>query len=102
MSRAFSLTDVLTIEQGAESELDSYIAIQRAINGGLWSLQGSYGRAMMEAIEDGRCMLGQNRARDYYGNFIPARSDVQEGTKGSPSFVEENHGAEWRQAMEAA
>ena len=100
---AFGLADVATIEEdGDATRLDYYLSIQRAINGGLWSLQGSYGRTMMQAIEAGICMLGTQRARDYWGNFIPARTDVQDGTKGSASFVEQQSGAEWRAAMEAA
>ncbi len=61
--------------------------IQRAINGGLWSLQGSYGRTMMQAISDGWCLLGNQSFNDYYGNRIPSRTEVKEGTKGSPQFV---------------
>lgn len=105
MSRAFNVADIIAIEGGPDdepTELEHFTALQRAINGGLWSFQGSYGRAMMSAIEAGRCMLGTERARDYWGNFIPARSDVQDGTKGSASFVEKEYGSEWRAAMEAA
>lgn len=95
------LSDVYTIEGETEAtEAEYFQAIQRAINSGAWALQGSYGRIMMDAINSGYCMLGQNRARDYYGNTIPARDDVQAGTKGSPEFVEAHHGAEWRAMME--
>jgi hypothetical protein len=100
---SFSFEDVIAIEGDDDTtELQHYVALQRAINGGHWSFQGSYGRAMMGAIEAGKCMLGENSARDYWGNFIPSRTQVQDGTKGSASFVEENSGAEWRAAMEAA
>ena len=84
----------------AETEMDYYAAMQRQINAGQWSLQGSHGRAMMGAIEDGRCMLGKARAKDYWGNTIPARDDVQAGTKGSREFVAEAMGEEWAAHME--
>lgn len=96
-----TMNDIENIEGLAEiSELDYYKSIQKAINAGSWSLQGSYGRTMMEAITSGLCMLGTTRARDYWGNTIPAREDVVEGTKGSREFVAERMGEEWAAAME--
>lgn len=95
----FDLQDVSNIECGAESELDYYKSLQRAINSGMWSLQGSYGRAMMGAIEEGRCMLGPDSARDYWGNFIPSRDIVMPGTKGGYAFVASKSGARWADAM---
>ena len=97
----FDLNDIDNIECNEEvSELDYFKSIQRAINSGMWGLQGSYGRSMMEAINAGYCLLGKNRARDYYGNVIPSRDDVKEGTKGSISFVEERMGGDWLFEME--
>lgn len=87
--------DVMDIEGGAEDEREYYAAIQRQINRGMWGLQGSHGRAMMEAITSGHCMLGRDDARDYYGNHIPSREQVKEGTKGSHDFVVEAMGEEW-------
>ena len=99
----FDLNDVNAIESDDEvSELDYFLAIQRAINSGMWGLQGSYGRTMMDAISSGRCLLGPNAARDYYGNVIPSRDDVKQGTKGSIGFVEAEMGGEWLFEMEAA
>lgn len=96
-----NLQDINTIEGGSNSEAVYFAAIQRAINSGTaWSFQGSYGRAMMAAIESGHCMLGPNDARDYYGNHVPSRDQVQEGTKGSYTFVADRHGSEWADAME--
>ena len=98
-----TLNDVNTIESDEEvSELDYFLAIQRAINSGMWGLQGSYGRVMMDAISSGRCLLGPNAARDYYGNVIPSRDDVKQGTKGSIGFVEAEMGGDWLFEMEAA
>lgn len=98
-----TLDDIDTIECDDEAtELDYYLSIQRAINGGMWGLQGSYGRAMMDAIKGGYCMLGAKAARDYYGNGIPSRNDVQPGTKGSKDFVIDTMGVEWANEMENA
>jgi hypothetical protein len=85
----------------AETEFDYYAAIQRQINAGQWGLQGSHGRTMMEAIRGGQCLLGKSRAQDYYGNVIPSRDDVMDGTKGSRGFVVEAMGEEWAAKMEA-
>jgi len=96
-----TMNDINNIEtDNGCDEIEYYKSIQRAINAGSWSLQGSYGRTMMAAIEGGRCMLGTSRARDYYGNVIPSREDVVEGTKGSRDFVAEAMGEEWAAAME--
>jgi hypothetical protein len=98
-----TLNDIDTIEASEDvSEMDYFLAIQRAINSGMWGLQGSYGRSMMGAIKAGYCMLGAKAARDYYGNNIPSRNDVMPGTKGSKDFVIDALGIEWADAMEAA
>lgn len=98
----FDINDINTIECDEEvSELDYYLSIQRAINSGMWGLQGSYGRSMMEAISSGYCLLGKSRARDYYGSTIPSRDDVQFGNKGSYEFVADAMGAEWADQMAA-
>ena len=98
---SFDLKDVYAIEGDAEDEEQYFTSLQRAINSlSAWRLQGSYGRAMMDAIKAGRCMLGRADCSDYWGNHIPSRTDVREGTSGSRSFVAECHGKEWAQKME--
>jgi hypothetical protein len=97
--------DVMLIEGATDEpydENDYYAAIQRQINAGCWSLQGSHGRTMMDAIKAGRCMLGTTRAKDYWGNVIPARTDVEAGTKGSREFVVAAMGEDWAVEMENA
>ena len=95
-----TLNDINTIESDEDATEEEYfLSIQRAINSGAWSLQGSYGRTMMDAINAGRCVLGRNRARDYWGNTIPSRDDVKQGTKGSYDFVADAMGAEWADMM---
>lgn len=68
----------------------------------MWSLQGSYGRAMMQAIEAGTCMLGHEPAQDYWGNRIPSRTEVEAGTKGSREFVVAARGEDWAVMLEGA
>ena len=99
-----TLNDINTIECDEEATAEEYyLSIQRAINSGsAWSFQGSYGRAMMEAISSGACMLGPRDARDYYGNHIPSRSQVKEGTKGSYEFVAAAMGEDWAEMMRCA
>ena len=96
------LDTALTIEgEGDPDEETYFVAVQKAINSGAWSFPGSYGRTMMGAIEDGRCLLGRRSFEDAYGNRIPARDEIQAGTKGSREFVADAHGEEWAQMMEA-
>lgn len=97
----FSLNDVENIEGDCESEEDYFLSMQRAINSGMWGLQGSYGRSMMDAIENGQCMLGLSGCRDYYGNYIPSRFEVQEGSKGSRQYVVDAMGEEWAEMLES-
>lgn len=92
--------DVMAIENQEGEQAEYYAAIQRQINAGNWSLQGSFGRTMMGAIEGGYCMLGTKPARDYWGNRIPSRSEVQEGTKGSRGWVVNAMGEDWAAEME--
>lgn len=61
--------------------------MQKYINDGMaWRLEGSIGRAAMEYIEAGYCYLGRKGHRDAYGNYVPSRYEVQDGTKGSISY----------------
>jgi hypothetical protein len=97
-----TLADINNIEYDDEIDpVDYYQSIQRAINAKSWSFQGSYGRAMMDAINAGYCMLGIEPTTDYYGNRIPSRYEVKAGTQGSPEYVANNQGDEWLDIMEA-
>jgi hypothetical protein len=58
--------------------------LQEAIDTGMaWKLEGSYGRAAMQALEDGACVLPDTAHRDYYGNQVPPFWALQPGTKGT-------------------
>ena len=76
--------------EDAEDETDEIRALQALVNSGTWGLEGSVGRSMMNAIEAGYVALGHERARDYWGNTIPSRHDIEPGTKGSIEFVNEH------------
>ena len=95
-----NLSDVRNIEEGVETEEEFFCSVQRAINAHSWSLQGSYGRTMMGAINSGHCMLGTKPCLDYWGNRIPSRFEVQEGTKGSRGYVISHRGEEWADMLE--
>lgn len=41
------------------------------------------GRAAMSSLESGICMLPKEPKRDYYGNRIPSRDELQKGSKGT-------------------
>jgi hypothetical protein len=91
----------MNVEEGDDIEQRS-LSMQKLINDGqAWKMQGSMGRGMMSAIESGFCMLGVDAKFDYYGNYIPSRSQVQEGTKGSRSYVVDRMGEEWALMLEA-
>lgn len=92
--------DALYREDATEAEqVECY---QRLINSGqAWKLEGHVGRTAMGLIESGCCMLGRQGHRDFWGNYVPSRSEVKAGTKGSYEFVAERAGVEHADAMKA-
>lgn len=86
----------------SDDKQEAACAAQALINSGMaWRLEGSVGRHCMGLIEAGACMCGTSGVRDYYGNYVPSRTEVQEGTKGSRGFVVERQGEEWAAALDA-
>ena len=57
-----------------------------------WRLEGHIGRQCMAAIDDGRAVLGTAAHRDYYGNRVPSRFEVQSGTLGSQAYAHHEQG----------
>jgi len=71
-----------------------YEEMQKLIDSGrAWLLEGSTGRAAMEMLKSGACMLPKKSYTDYYGNKIPSRTELKDGSKGtyqnSKTFYEE-------------
>lgn len=65
-------------------KLYGYAELQKMIDTGMaWHMEGSYGRMAMDALRSGACMLPTSSRRDYYGNTIPSRYQVAEGSTGS-------------------
>lgn len=65
-------------------KLYGYAELQKMIDTGMaWHMEGSYGRVAMDALRSGACMLPTSSRRDAYGNTIPSRYQVAEGSTGS-------------------
>lgn len=61
-----------------------YSDMQGIINSGLvWHLEGAMGRYAMELLQCGACMLPKKAHIDFYGNRIPPRYELKEGSKGT-------------------
>lgn len=69
---------------------EEYAAAYQEIidNGSVWRLEGSMGRTAMSLIESGDCILGETGYRDYWGNYVPSRYEVEPGAKGSVEYAE--------------
>ena len=79
--------DASFLYDGDTTEEEMVAGYQRLIDSGAaWRLEGSVGRIAMALIEQGLCMLGETGHRDYWGNYIPSRYEVEPGTKGSPEY----------------
>lgn len=75
----------MTIERITElQEMHGLKQMQDLINSGdAWKMEGSYGRAAMANLESGACMLPTESHRDYWGNVVPSRDMLKDGTKGT-------------------
>lgn len=64
--------------------LNGVTQLQSLIESGeVWKFEGAMGRAAMAALESGECFLPDHATFDYYGNRLPARSELKPGTKGT-------------------
>lgn len=80
-----------------EEQIECY---QRLINSGdAWKLEGHVGRTAMGLIEAGQCILGVRDHRDFWGNHVPSRTQVQAGTKGSYEYSVKRAGKEHADKM---
>lgn len=86
------MAEIWEVMEGESSLEDAATCVQQLINSGdAWRLSGAEGRQCMSFIDAGICMLGKEPHNDYWGNYVPSRSEVVEGTKGSRGFVEQHH-----------
>lgn len=53
------------------------------LSGDIWKFEGSVGRFAMDTLNAGICFLGTEPTRDYYGNTLPPRTVLKDGTKGT-------------------
>lgn len=80
-------------ELNMDTEQEDYLAspeydAQALIDSGMaWRLEGAVGRACMDALDGGYAVLGPEGIRDYWGNYVPSRDEVLEGTRGSVSYA---------------
>lgn len=71
------------------SEDDVIAGYQGLIDSGqAWRLEGHVGRTAHSLIEAGLCTLGPDGHRDYYGNYVPSRDEVEPGSIGSIEYAE--------------
>jgi hypothetical protein len=81
--------DRLTVE-AARDGLSHYPVpfLQHLIDSGEgWQSEGALSRAIVQALEDGTCVLGTVAHHDYHGRVVPARGDVAPGAKGSLEYA---------------
>jgi hypothetical protein len=84
---------LLQQQQTGLDEDDNVRLFQDLIDTGMaWRLEGAIGREAMSLIDAGQCTLGDEGHRDYYGNYVPSKHEVEPGTKGSPEFVAARRG----------
>jgi len=79
------------LDEGEDYSLeDAAVAIQQGINSGMvWRLEGARGRQAQAMIDAGLCMLGKVGYKDYWGNYVPSRFEVKDGSVGSPDYCRE-------------
>ena len=63
---------------------NGFLEMQDLINSGtVWKMEGAMGREAMNLLRLGACMLPKKSFKDYWGNRIPSREDLKEGTQGT-------------------
>jgi hypothetical protein len=83
------MSDFSALYREDATEAETLKAYQKLVDtGNAWRLEGHVGRTAMSMIEAGLITLGQVGHRDYYGNYIPSKYEVEPGTKGSQEYVD--------------
>lgn len=75
----------LTIEriQELQAEYGLTSAQNMMDTGDIWKFEGSVGRTASDLLEAGVLVLPEHANRDYYGNYVPGRDELRDGTKGT-------------------
>jgi hypothetical protein len=83
------MTDMTALWREDATEDEQVEVYQELVNtGAAWTMEGHVGRTAMAMLEAGIIMLGEVGHRDYWGNYVPSRFEVEPGTKGSAEYVE--------------
>ena len=81
--------------------MSNFLNLQRAINNGsIWLGESSGGRAAADALANGDCILGREGHSDYYGGYVPSRTEVKSGTKGSASYARNIQGDRYARSIQ--
>ena len=63
---------------------NGYAEMQEMVNNGsVWIMEGSVGRTVMSNLREGSIMLPKESFKDYYGNVVPSRDMLKDGTTGT-------------------
>ena len=69
---------------GDDWEYGAPAVMQRLLDQGIaFHMEGSCGRQAMDYLAEGICFLPDRESKDYYGNRIPARGQLEAGSKGT-------------------
>ena len=91
------MNDLTALYDEHATEQEVVDAYQYLINTGqAWRMEGHVGRTAMRLIENGQCVLGEQGHRDYWGNYVPSRTEVEPGTKGSVEYACDMNGHDWQ------
>ncbi len=73
------------LETATEEDIKEVAKYQELITtGAAWRFKGSVGQSAMTLLRSGICELGEKGHRDFWGNYIPSKSEVRPNTMGAP------------------
>ena len=82
--------------------MSNFLDLQREINNGsIWLDEGSGWCAARIALEDGNCILGRKSFRNYYGGYVPSRTEVKRGSLGSASYSRNIQGDSYTKSIQS-
>jgi hypothetical protein len=97
------MADLTALYDETASEEEVVACYQELVDTGLaWHLEGHVGRTADRLLEAGEIALGPEGHRDFYNSYVPSRTEVEPGTKGSPEYVLERSGRDVLEARDRA